>query len=122
MAAERSGASPRNDVSRRLAGDRLAIDGGLPAVPEGPPGWPLPDAQIRDIVLAALEDGSWGQYHADFSTRLVDKLCAMHGVDHALTCCSGTFAVELALSRAKGASGRGSNFGRLRFSRQLSSG
>ena len=97
MAAERSGASPRNDVSRRLAGDRLAIDGGLPAVPEGPPGWPLPDAQIRDIVLAALEDGSWGQYHADFSTRLVDKLCAMHGVHHALTCCSGTFAVELAL-------------------------
>jgi dTDP-4-amino-4,6-dideoxygalactose transaminase len=56
-------------------------------------------------VLAALEaayrDGSWGKYYGVYVERLEAKLAEYHGLPFALTCGSGTFAVELALRALK---------------------
>jgi dTDP-4-amino-4,6-dideoxygalactose transaminase len=76
---------------------RLAIDGGVPAIPEGPPLWPRANERVQAALEAAYRDGSRGKYHGGKVEELEARLSAMHGVGHALTCCSGTFAVELAL-------------------------
>ncbi len=78
--------------------NQLAIHGAPPAFPAGPPTWPVPDAAVDEIVRAALSDGSWGRYEAFYRRSLEEKLCELHGVDFALTCCSGTFAVQWALA------------------------
>ena len=75
----------------------LAIEGGLPAVPEGPSRWPLADDDVRDALLAAYQDGNWGRYEGPYGRRLRESLQHLHGVEFVLPCCSGTFAVELAL-------------------------
>ena len=76
---------------------QLAIEGGSPVVPAGPPPWPPADDDIREALLAAYADGSWGKYHGPHVERLESELAKRHHLEHALTCCSGTFAVELAL-------------------------
>ena len=77
--------------------DRLAIEGGTPALPEGPPTWPPDDPEVRAALQAALADGSWGRYHGPHVTQLSEGLAAFFGLPYAYPCCSGTFAVELAL-------------------------
>jgi len=74
-----------------------AILGGGPVRPAGPPPWPLPDDAVRDALLAAYADGSWGKYHGPHVEALQERLAKYHGIAHALACGSGTFAVELAL-------------------------
>lgn len=76
---------------------QLAIDGGKPTLPEGPPSWPGADAEVRDVLLAAWADGSWGRYHGPHVERLAAELAEFHQMPYVLPCCSGTFAVELAL-------------------------
>ena len=80
-----------------LSHTKLAIDGAAPSVPEGPPGWPPADEDVRSALLTAYEDGSWGRYHGPHCERLRGLLAEMYGVDHARLCSSGTIAVELAL-------------------------
>ncbi len=46
-------------------------------------------------------DGSWGRYHGDHVAWLEQQLASWHGLPFALTCCSGTVAVELALRGLK---------------------
>lgn len=75
----------------------LAIDGGPPAVPQGPPVWPLLDEHIRENLLQAYADGSWGRYHGPYVERLEELIAQRHEVAHALSCSSGTIAIELAL-------------------------
>lgn len=75
----------------------LAIDGGKPMLPEGPPAWPQDDGAVRDALLAAVADGSWGRYRGPHIERLAAALGEFHQSEFVLTCCSGTFAVELAL-------------------------
>lgn len=77
--------------------DQLAIEGGVPVVPAGPPPWPPTDEKVREALLAAYADGSWGKYHGPHVERLESELVQQHHLEHALACCSGTFAVELAL-------------------------
>ncbi|HYV39409.1 MAG TPA: aminotransferase class V-fold PLP-dependent enzyme [Gemmataceae bacterium] len=74
-----------------------ALVGGSAIRPQGPPEWPAPDDTIRDSLLAAYADGSWGKYHGPHVEALHCQLAAYHGVEFALSCGSGTFAVELAL-------------------------
>lgn len=69
--------------------------------PEGPPDWPPPDEAVAEAVAAALRDGSWGKYSGGHVERLEERLAHDCGVAHALTCGSGTFAVELALRALK---------------------
>ena len=77
--------------------ETLAIDGGPPVLPEGPPAWPRPDEAIRAALDAAYADGSWGRYQGPHCERLRELLTALCGVKHAWLCSSGTIAVELAL-------------------------
>lgn len=79
------------------AADRLAIDGGAPLLPVGPPRWPPADEAVRGALLAAYAAGNWGQYHGPATELLADKLRQLTGVPHVLLCSSGTIAVELAL-------------------------
>ncbi len=67
------------------------------ALPEGPPLWPIADESVREAMLAAFADGSWGRYHGRYLEQWQHQLVVYHGVTHAITCCSGTIAVELAL-------------------------
>jgi dTDP-4-amino-4,6-dideoxygalactose transaminase len=78
-----------------------ALLGGPPVCPQGPPDWPLADEDVRLALQAAYADGSWGKYHGAYVARLEGRLAEYHGVVHALTCGSGTYAVELALRALK---------------------
>src|SRR4051794_16448877 len=80
-----------------MSTDQPALLGGTPVRPQGPPDWPLTDEPVRQAVESALRDGSWGKYHGGHVGILEEKLAALFGVRHALTCGSGTYAVELAL-------------------------
>lgn len=74
-----------------------ALLGGTPVRPDGPPAWPLSDADVHAAVVAAVAVGDWGKYHGEHVAALEAELAACHHVPHALTCASGTLAVEAAL-------------------------
>src|SRR5207249_1872188 len=78
-----------------------ALLGGPAVRPQGPPDWPLPDDDILAALQAAYRDGSWGKYHGGNVQRLEVRLARYHDLPIALTCASGTFAVELALRALK---------------------
>ena len=59
--------------------------------------WPPPDPDVTAAVASAVAAGAWGQYHGEHVAALESELAAFHGVPHALTCASGTLAVEVAL-------------------------
>src|SRR5262249_38150675 len=80
---------------------RPALLGGSPILPQGPPDWPPPDAGVLQALKAAYRDGSWGKYAGGRVERLERRLAREHGVEFALACGSGTFAVELALRALK---------------------
>ena len=84
-----------------LAAEKPAMLGGDPVRAQGPPAWPTYDPDVVRAVDAALADGSWGRYHGPHIGRLEEALRQLFGVEHALTCGSGTFAVELALRALK---------------------
>lgn len=75
----------------------LALRGGAPAVPEGPPAWPLQDEDVLEALLSAFRGGSWGKYVGGNVARLEGAMAEFHGLRHAVACGSGTFAIELAL-------------------------
>ena len=75
----------------------LALHGGAAACPDGPPGWPPVDEDVRLALDRAWRDGDWGRYHGSYCERLCQALAEYHDVSHVQLCCSGTFAVELAL-------------------------
>lgn len=77
--------------------DDPAILGGPAVRPQGPPDWPPPDPDVERAVAAALRDGSWGRYDGGHVEGLEADLSAYHQIPHALTCASGTLAVEIAL-------------------------
>jgi perosamine synthetase len=76
---------------------RQRLDGFDAVLPEGPPAWPPDDPDVREALEAALVDGSWGQYIGPHVGRLSDALAEFFDLPYAYPCCSGTFAVELAL-------------------------
>ncbi|MFO0824054.1 MAG: aminotransferase class V-fold PLP-dependent enzyme [Gemmataceae bacterium] len=82
-----------------------ALLGGVPVRPEGPPAWPFPDADVQAALAAAVASGAWGQYHGEHVCALEVELAAFHGVPHAITCASGTLAVEAALRALRVSSG-----------------
>jgi dTDP-4-amino-4,6-dideoxygalactose transaminase len=53
------------------------------------------------VLQAAYRDASWGKYHGGHVERLEQRLAEYHGLPFALTCGSGTFAVETALRALK---------------------
>lgn len=75
----------------------LALLGGSPVRPAGPPGWPLNDPAVITNANKALTSRAWGRYLSDFGTSLCEKLANLHDAQHVRLCASGTAAVELAL-------------------------
>lgn len=78
-----------------------ALVGGKPIRPQGPPSWPPADPEVGLALDQVFSDGSWGRYLGGHVERLEGRLKELHGVEFALTCGSGTFAVELALRALK---------------------
>jgi dTDP-4-amino-4,6-dideoxygalactose transaminase len=74
-----------------------ALLGGPAVRPDGPPPWPPPDPDVHAALAAAVAAGAWGRYHGEHVAALEAELAAAHAVPHALTCASGTLAVEVAL-------------------------
>src|SRR5262249_40932709 len=91
---------PDNDISHWEL-EQPALLGGPAVRPQGPPAWPLADQDVFQALQAAYTDGSWGKYHGDYVEQLESRLAEYHGLEHVLTCGSGTFAVELALRALK---------------------
>jgi perosamine synthetase len=81
--------------------DLPALLGGLAVRPQGPPDWPPADEEVRVALDAVWRAGSWGKYQGGQVGELEQSLAILHNVAHALTCGSGTFAVELALRALK---------------------
>jgi perosamine synthetase len=52
---------------------------------------------VREALAATFADGSWGKYFGPHVEALEKKLATYQEAEFALTCGSGTFAVELAL-------------------------
>ena len=80
---------------------RLAIDGGEPLFPSGPPSWPLSDVAVLESLNAAFADGNWGRYQGPYIEQLSNQLAAQQSIPHVHLCSSGTVAVELALRGLK---------------------
>jgi perosamine synthetase len=74
-----------------------AILGGKPLRPEGPPAWPPAWEEVSRAVKKSLDEGGWGLYQGPNSRLLTERLSSYHGVEFVELCCSGTFAIELAL-------------------------
>lgn len=74
-----------------------ALLGGPVAFPSGPPDWPGSDPEIETALAALYHSGNWGRYHGPHCEKLVARLREYHTCAHAILCCSGTAAVELAL-------------------------
>src|SRR5437016_3875787 len=77
--------------------DLPALLGGTPVRPDGPPAWPRCDPDVQTALTSAIASGAWGQYHGDHVIGLEAELAAFHGLPHALTCATGTLAVEAGL-------------------------
>jgi perosamine synthetase len=77
--------------------DTPALLGGRPVRPSGPPVWPLPDAGVLEALRTAYGNAAWGQYLGPNVPALEAMLAQVHEVAHAVTCASGTLAVETAL-------------------------
>jgi len=73
----------------------------LPPNSQSAPSCPPDDPEVRAALLAAVSDGSWGRYEGRHGEQLVAALRGLLGVEHVYPCCSGTFAVELALRMLK---------------------
>lgn len=74
-----------------------AILGGKPICPEGPPMWPPAWEEVALALKQSLAEGFWGHYHGPNTRLLTERLAAYHEVEFVELCCSGTFAIELAL-------------------------
>lgn len=85
--------------------DLPAMLGGVAVRPGGPPAWPLPNPDVHAAIEAAATSGAWGQYHGEHVAGLEAELAEFHEVAHAITCASGTLAVEAALRALKVAAG-----------------
>ena len=91
------GEDSKNSMDKSSNAERPAILGGKPIRPEGPPAWPPAWEEVSLALKQSLTEGSWGQYHGPNTRLLAERLAAYHEVEFVELCCSGTFAIELAL-------------------------
>jgi len=61
------------------------------------PDWPPADELVAAALRQAIADGSWGRYHGPHGPRLAAALAEFFQTEFVSLCCSGTFAVQLAL-------------------------
>jgi dTDP-4-amino-4,6-dideoxygalactose transaminase len=81
--------------------EQLAIHGGPRTMGDAQFAWPPADDDVRRAIELAYADGTWGRYHGPHGQRLTQSLAELHQLEFVGLCCSGTFAVELALRALK---------------------
>ena len=82
----------------RTVNDLPAILGGVPVRPAGPPSWPFADPEVRAALEQASVSDAWGQYRGPNVEAVELEVAAFQELaTPALTCASGTLAVEIAL-------------------------
>ncbi len=79
-----------------MAAELPAILGGEKAFPLGPPLLTQPDEVFQNLA-DSFKDSSWASYDAGHITSLEKSLCDVFNSTGALTCASGTLAVEVGL-------------------------
>jgi dTDP-4-amino-4,6-dideoxygalactose transaminase len=77
--------------------DRLAIDGGTPAVTLPLPTWPIHGERERELLLEVLDSGRWGPLGGPRTEAFAAAFAAFQGAGHAVCTTSGTTALEAAL-------------------------
>ncbi|RMF71216.1 MAG: DegT/DnrJ/EryC1/StrS family aminotransferase [Acidobacteria bacterium] len=82
-----------------MAGRRLAISGGEPVRTEPWPTWPVWDASEEQALIDTLRSGRWG-VGGERVPRLEARYAELHGARHAVACCNGTVALQIALVAA----------------------
>ena len=86
-----------SNYRRNMSIASLAVAGGTPVRPLGPPEWPIADDAVLESARKALASGAWGRYQAGLVAKLNQKLASWLGCEFVRCCASGTAAVELAL-------------------------
>lgn len=74
----------------------LAINGGSPVRTRPFTPWPQYGPEEEQALLGVLHSRSWGGYHPAVK-ELELSFAEHHGVPHAVSCCNGTVALQVAL-------------------------
>ena len=74
----------------------LALLGGTPVRQKPLPDWPVFSREEEESLQEVLRSRTWGGYSAQVE-EFEAAFARMHGVRHAISCCNGTVALELAL-------------------------
>jgi dTDP-4-amino-4,6-dideoxygalactose transaminase len=77
--------------------DRLAIDGGAPAVTRPLPAWPVHGHRERELLLEVLDSGQWGALTGAKTDAFAAAFARFQGASFATCTTSGTTALEAAL-------------------------
>ncbi len=77
--------------------EHLAIDGGTPVRTSAFPAWPVWGERERELALAVIDSGSWGELSGDMVQSFGDRFAAFQGARFALAVPNGTQALEVAL-------------------------
>ncbi len=79
--------------------DKLAIEGGKPVRTAAWPAWPQWDDSEKQALIGVLESGKWG-IGGPRVDELEARYAALHDAEHAVACCNGTVAIQIALVAA----------------------
>jgi dTDP-4-amino-4,6-dideoxygalactose transaminase len=74
----------------------LALLGGQPVRQKPFPGWPVFAQEEDESLQEVLRSRAWGGYSAQVE-EFEAAFARLHGVRHAISCCNGTVALEVAL-------------------------
>ena len=77
--------------------EKLAIEGGTPVRTAPFPAWPVWGDRERELVLAVVESGHWGELSGDKVQEFEDTFAAFQDARTALAVPNGTQALEVAL-------------------------
>ena len=77
--------------------NRLALDGGTPAITRDLPGWPQIPEEGVEAVAAVLRSGRINYWTGTEARQFEAEFAQAQEMEHALAVANGTFALELAL-------------------------
>lgn len=80
-----------------VSAEPLALDGGAPLRTRPWPAWPVWDQSDLDAVSDVIRGGKWFSGSGSRNGELAERFAGIHHARHALSCCNGTQAIEIAL-------------------------